>query len=82
MLKHYGKSYLLVTVVFLTVSLVGNGNMFFVFYPCLLCGMIPVNMLSYDERSGFLRYSAALPIPRQKSFRKNTFWGCFPSLPS
>lgn len=80
MLKHYGKSYLLVTVVFLTVSLVGNGNMFFVFYPCLLCGMIPANMLSYDERSGFLRYSAALPYTKAEIVSEKYLLGLFSQL--
>ena len=38
--------------------------MFFVFYPCLLCGMIPVNLLAYDERSRWMQYSAALPYTK------------------
>lgn len=61
MMRHYCKIYLLITAAFLAASRISNSSMFFVFYPCLLCGMIPVNLLGYDERSHFLEYSATLP---------------------
>ncbi len=64
MVKKYCRSYLLITIVFVAVSLVSDGNMFFVFYPCLLCGMIPVNLLGYDERSRWMQYSGTLPYTR------------------
>lgn len=63
MMRAYCKSYLLILVVFLAASFVG-GNLFFTYYPCVLCGMIPVNLLAYDERSRFTQYSAALPVSR------------------
>ena len=64
MVKAYCKAYLLIAVVFFVVSLSDNGNFFFAFYPCLLCGMIPVNLQGYDERSRFLQYSATLPYTK------------------
>ena len=64
MVKKYCRSYLLITVVFVAVSLVSDGNMFFIFYPCLLCGMIPVNLLGYDERSRWMQYSGTLPYTK------------------
>ena len=64
MTKKYCKSYLLITVVFMAVSFVSDDNLFFVFYPCLLCGMIPVNLLGYDERSRWIQYSGTLPYTR------------------
>ena len=64
MMKAYCRSYLLISVVFLAVSVMSDDNMFFVFYPCLLCGMIPVNLLGYDERSHWLQYSGALPYTK------------------
>ena len=60
----YCRSYLLIAAVFITVSFFGNDNMFFIFYPCLLCGMIPVNLLGYDERSRWLQYSETMPYTR------------------
>ncbi len=64
MMKKYCRSYLVITVVFIAVSLVSDDNMFFVFYPCLLCGMIPVNLLGYDERSHWVQYSSSLPYTK------------------
>ena len=64
MMKKYCRAYLLIAIVFITVSLFSNDNMFFVFYPCLLCGMIPVNLLAYDERSRWMQYSGTLPYTK------------------
>ena len=64
MMKMYCKSYYFITGVFVALSLVSNGNMFFVFYPCLLCGMIPVNLLGYDERSRWMQYSGTMPYTK------------------
>lgn len=61
MLKHYCKSYIFIAIIFIAVSLSGNDNMFFVFYPVILCGIIPVNLLGYDERSRWIQYSGTLP---------------------
>ena len=64
MIKMYCKSYHFIAIVFVALSLVSNGNMFFVFYPCLLCGMIPVNLLGYDERSRWMQYSGTMPLTK------------------
>ena len=64
MMKKYCKSYFLITVVFIAVSFTSSENLFFVFYPCLLCGMIPVNLLGYDERSKWLQYSETMPYTK------------------
>ena len=64
MMKKYCRAYLLIAVVFIAVSLFSNDNMFFVFYPCLLCGMIPDNLLGYDERSRWMQYSGTLPYTK------------------
>ena len=64
MMKKYCRAYLLIAVVFIAVSLFSNDNMFFVFYPCLLCGMIPINLLGYDERSRWMQYSGTLPYTK------------------
>lgn len=64
MMKKYCRMYIFIAAVFIAVSLVNNGNMFFVFYPCLLCGMIPVNLLGYDERSRWMQYSGTMPYTK------------------
>ena len=64
MAARYCRTYILIGVVFIAVSFASSENMFFVFYPCLLCGMIPVNLLAYDERSRWLEYSGTLPYTK------------------
>lgn len=64
MAAKYCRAYALIVVVFLGVSMVNGEETFFLFYPCLLCGMIPVNLLAYDERSKWLQYSATLPYSK------------------
>ena len=64
MMRKHCRSYLLIAAVFIVVSLYSNDNLFFIFYPCLLCGMIPVNLLGYDERSRWMQYSGTLPYTK------------------
>lgn len=66
MMKAYCRYYLVCGMIFTILSVMSKGNMFFVFYPCILCGMIPINLLSYDERSRWLQYSAVLPYTRSQ----------------
>ena len=64
MMFKYCRAYLLMVVVFVAVSFVNSESLLFAFYPCMLCGMIPVSLLSYDERSKWLQYSATMPYTR------------------
>ena len=66
MAAKYCRAYILIGIVFIAVSFAGadSQNMFFVFYPCLLCGMIPVNLLAYDERSRWIEYSGTMPYTK------------------
>ena len=64
MAMKYCRAFLLIAVVFIAVSFVGNSNLFLIFYPCMLCGIIPVTLLGYDERSGWLQYSETMPYTR------------------
>jgi len=80
MMKKYCRAYLLIAVVFIGMSVFSNDNLFFVFYPCLLCGMIPVNLLAYDERSRWMRYSAALPYTKAQIVSGKYLIGLFAQL--
>ena len=77
MMKKYCRSYIFIADVFIAVSLGSNDNMFFVFYPCLLCGMIPVNLLSYDERSHWMQYSGTLPYTKDQIVSAKYLIGLF-----
>ena len=80
MIKSYCKSYLLIAAVFLAVSLASSENMFFVFYPCLLCGMIPVTLLGYDERSRWIQYSGTMPYTKTQIVSAKYLIGLFSQL--
>lgn len=80
MIKNYCRSYILISVVFIVLSVIGNGDMFFVFYPCLLCGMIPVTLLGYDERSRWTEYSGTMPYTRAQIVSGKYLIGLFAQL--
>ncbi len=64
MMKKYCRASLLIAVAFSALSFVGDSNLFFVFYPCMICGMIPITLLAYDERSRWLQYSETMPYTK------------------
>lgn len=65
-LRAYCKSYLLICAVFLGVSLAGEGNLFFITYPAMLCSLIPVTLQTYDERGKWDAYVGTLPVTRAR----------------
>jgi len=80
MVKTYCRAYLLIAVAFIALSFLSDNNMFFVFYPCLLCGMIPVNLLAYDERSRWTQYSGTLPYTKTQIVSGKYLIGLFAQL--
>ncbi|MBQ3404579.1 MAG: ABC-2 transporter permease [Oscillospiraceae bacterium] len=62
----YMKSILLLVVVFIAVALFGEGSDFFLFFPCLLAGVVPLSLQSYDESFKWTQYSAGLPCRRSQ----------------
>lgn len=69
------KGYILMVVAFSLLSAAEPGNFFLVFYPCMLCGMIPVNLMAYDERSKWDRYMALLPFTRAQIVASKYLFG-------
>jgi len=63
-LRAYCKSYLLVFGVFMAVSLMDDGKLFYCAYATILCGAISVSLLGYDERSKWSTYAETLPVTR------------------
>ncbi len=60
----YCKANIIIALLFMMMSLSDRESLFFAFYPALLCGIIPTNLLAYDERSRWLQYSETLPYTR------------------
>ncbi len=58
------KSFLIIAVVFLGISLFADGNLFMIYYPCLYVTMMPMTLFSYDERSKWESYCATMPYTR------------------
>ena len=80
MMKKYCRYYLFVSIGFIILSMISSGNMFFVFYPCLLCGMIPVNLLGYDERSRWTEYVGTLPYSKTQIVSAKYLIGLFTQI--
>lgn len=66
MTRKYCRAYLFLSVLFIGLSAIGEtqAGMFYTVYPCLLAGMIPTNLLAYDERSKWDAYSGVLPYSK------------------
>ncbi len=60
----YCKSFLLVSAVFIGLFVVEPSNFFFLLMLCILLGMLPTTLLSYDEREHWNVYSQVFPITR------------------
>ena len=80
MMKRYCRYYLFCAIGFTILSVMSSGNMFFVFYPCLLCGMIPVNLIGYDERSRWMQYCGTLPYTKAQVVSGKYLIGLFSQL--
>ena len=65
MIWKYGRSLLVVSAVFLAVSVVAPDNYFFVIYPVLFGGILPVTLISYEERDGWNSLCDTMPISRR-----------------
>ena len=64
MTRKYFRNYLFILILFLGLSFADGDNLFMVFYPGMICALIPVNLLAYDERSHWDIYSLTLPVTR------------------
>ena len=65
-LKAYCKSLLLLVCVFTLVIPFSDENLFFCIYPVMMISMLPMTLLSYDERTKWNCYCAALPFRRSQ----------------
>ena len=65
MKKHF-KIIFLIILVFNALSIVNNNSVFFIFYPALFAGTMPMSLLSYDEHYHWDKYSATLPYSKSQ----------------
>lgn len=66
MAKSYMRVFTAMVLIFLLASVWANGNMFLVMYPMIITSMLPMSLLSYDEKFHWDRYCAAMPFTRSQ----------------
>ncbi len=64
MTARYCRAFLLIVAVFIAVSFFGDDNIFFIVYPVMIASVIPMTLISYDERDKWTQYSGTLPYTR------------------
>ena len=69
-LWQYGKSYILLVVIFFGLAFLNGGsegaNPLWLLYPVFFVGSLPASLLSADEKDGWLTYCDTLPIGRRQ----------------
>ena len=82
----YCRAFLVLVGVFLVVSFFENDNFFFQLYPTMIASIIPMSLISYDERDRWTVYSGTLPYTRRQlvsaKYLIGLFFGAFSFLVS
>ena len=66
LLKKYGRGYVMIAAIFIVISFLNPENLFFFFYPCIISGLVPITLISYDEREKWTVYAGTLPVTRAR----------------
>lgn len=72
-----------IAAVFFAAYLINDSDTYlstFVFFPCLLCGMIPITLLGYEESSRWTQYCGALPYTETQIVSAKYLIGLFSQL--
>ncbi len=62
------------------VAVIDEDSTSFAFFPCLLSSMIPVTLLSHDERSGWTELSKAMPYSAGQIVSSKYLTGLIPTM--
>ena len=81
MSEKYCRVFLLIVVVFFGMSLMSGPGFFMLAYPCILMGLIPASLISYDEREKWDVYSGTLPCSRRQLVSCKYLVGLIGELP-
>lgn len=65
LIQKYCRMYLLIAVIFVVGYTVGD-NIFMLFYPMVLGSIMPVTLISYDEKSKWQVYAEMFPYTRKE----------------
>lgn len=64
MIGKYCRFFILMNVIFLVGSIMGEEYMFYAFFPSILLGILPMTLIAYDERSKWSVYGNIFPYSR------------------
>ena len=60
----YCRAFILIIAVFVGVFIVSDGSVFFVSYPCIISGLLPITLIAYDEQDKWDAYAGGLPYTK------------------
>ncbi len=63
-LMGYMRAFFIICLAFFVGGIFVEENTFLLYYPCIMCGILSMSLLSYEEKEGWGRYSLALPCSR------------------
>lgn len=64
MIGKYCRFFILMNLIFLVCSVMGEEYMFYAFFPSILLGILPMTLIAYDERSKWSVYGNIFPYSR------------------
>lgn len=74
------KAFILLDIVFIAFSFFEGENMFFLFYPAIISGMLPMTLISLDEKEKWDQYAATLPVTRAQLVSSKYLIGLFGNI--
>lgn len=66
MIKSYCRMHLILLLVFGFVAFADDGSGFFLLYPAVMAGSIPMTLLAYETQFGWESYCQVLPVTRRQ----------------
>ncbi len=73
----YCRIFVFIAIVFIATAFLSADNMMFMMFPILYSGVIPITLLSHDERSGWTVYSGTLPYSKVQIVSSKYLTGLF-----
>ena len=64
MMMRYCRTFFLIVIAFEAAAAFLSDGVFLIAYPLIICSAIPMNLLSYDEKSRWTLYSCTMPYSR------------------
>jgi len=71
----YCRFYLIMLLIFIVISSIGETSPFFMFYPALIAWLIPVTLISIDEKEKWDIYCSTLPFDRKQMISEKYLLG-------